>query len=95
MPRVSSCNICCSIPGYGELRLEHCVSDFSGTLSGDGRHTVFQGERPKSENRCQDDSRWVIITCGEELKAAAALQGEKVNAVGTRVEGSLNARSWV
>jgi soluble P-type ATPase len=29
--------ILCAIPGYGELRLEHCVSDFSGTLSEDGR----------------------------------------------------------
>lgn len=28
--------IFCSIPGYGELRIEHCASDFSGTLSEDG-----------------------------------------------------------
>ena len=27
----------CSVPRYGELHLEHCVSDFSGTLSEDGR----------------------------------------------------------
>jgi P-type E1-E2 ATPase len=29
--------ILCAIPGYGDLRIEHCVSDFSGTLSEDGR----------------------------------------------------------
>jgi len=26
-----------TVPGYGPLRIEHCVSDFSGTLSEDGR----------------------------------------------------------
>jgi P-type E1-E2 ATPase len=29
--------ILCAIPGYGDLHIEHCVSDFSGTLSEDGR----------------------------------------------------------
>ena len=38
-----------------------------------------------------------IITDGEELlKVTATQQGEKINALRTRVEGSLNAaRSWV
>ncbi len=28
--------ITCTVPGYGNLNIEHCVSDFSGTLSEDG-----------------------------------------------------------
>lgn len=39
--------ISCTVPGYGSLRIEHCVSDFSGTLSEDGR--LLPGVRERFE----------------------------------------------
>jgi P-type E1-E2 ATPase len=36
------------VPGYGALCFEHCVSDFSGTLSVDGRLLAGVGERIES-----------------------------------------------
>ncbi|MHB8835438.1 MAG: hypothetical protein ACYC9Y_06995 [Candidatus Methylomirabilia bacterium] len=34
-----------AVPGFGELNFEHCVSDFSGTLSEDGRLLAGVRER--------------------------------------------------
>lgn len=38
--------ITCAIPGYGEVCIEHCVLDFSGTLSEDGR--LLSGVRERT-----------------------------------------------
>jgi len=49
-----------------------------------------------SKEKLAADLRVVIADAEDLLKATAAQQGEKINAVRTRVEGSLvAARSWV
>ena len=53
-------------------------------------------KRVMSKEKLAADLRVVIADAEELLKATAAQQGEKINAVRTRVEGSLDAaRSWV
>ena len=49
-----------------------------------------------SKEKLAADLRAIITDAEELLKATAAQQGEKINAVRTRVEGSLAAaRTWV
>lgn len=49
-----------------------------------------------SKEKLAADLRVIIADAEELLKATAAQQGEKISAVRTRVEGSLEAaRSWV
>ena len=49
-----------------------------------------------SKEKLAADLRVMITDAEELLKATAAQQGEKINAMRTRVEESLNsARSWV
>jgi len=62
----------CTVPGYGALHLEHCVSDFSGTLSEDGR--LLPGVRERIEQlsalmRCH------ILTADTHGRAAQELEG--------------------
>ena len=53
-------------------------------------------KRITSKEKLAADLRVVIADAEELLKATAAQQGEKINAVRTRVEGSLEAaRAWV
>lgn len=53
-------------------------------------------KRVTSKEKLAADLRVVIADAEDLLKATAAQQGEKINAVRTRVEGSLNsARTWV
>ena len=53
-------------------------------------------KRIASKEKLAADLRVVIADAEDLLKATAAQQGEKINAVRTRVEGSLDAaRSWV
>ena len=64
--------VICTVPGYGALHLEHCVSDFSGTLSEDGR--LLPGVRERIEQlsalmRCH------ILTADTHGRAAQELEG--------------------
>ena len=53
-------------------------------------------KRITSKEKLAADLRGVIADAEDLLKATAAQQGEKINAVRTRVEGSLDAaRAWV
>lgn len=53
-------------------------------------------KRITSKAKLAADLRVVIADAEDLLKATAAQQGEKINAVRTRVEGSLDAaRCWV
>ena len=53
-------------------------------------------KRITSREKLATDLRVVIADAEDLLKATAAQQGEKINAVRTRVEGSLDAaRAWV
>lgn len=53
-------------------------------------------KRITSKEKLAADLRVVIADAEDLLKATAAQQGEKINAVRTRVEGSLDAaRAWV
>lgn len=62
----------CAIPGYGELRIEHCVSDFSGTLSEDGR--LIPGVRERIRILAEK-VQFHILTADTHGRAARELEG--------------------
>jgi len=64
--------ICCSIPGYGELRIEHCVSDFSGTPSEDGH--LLPGVRERITSLAEK-VQILILTADTHGRAAGELEG--------------------
>ncbi|MCL5023478.1 MAG: HAD hydrolase family protein [Nitrospirae bacterium] len=60
------------IPGFGHVRLEHLVSDFTGTLSVDGR--LLPGVRERL-NRISDFLKIHILTADTFGMAKAELEG--------------------
>ena len=64
--------ILCAIPGCGDLRLEHCVLDFSGTLSEDG--WLLPGVRERLE-LLADKVCVHILTADTHGGAARELEG--------------------
>ncbi len=71
------------IPGYGAVELEHLVSDFTGTLSEDGR--FCEGVRDRL-NRLSENLKIHILTADTFGKAREELQG--VNCIIHILEGS-------
>lgn len=62
------------IPGFGYMRLEHLVSDFTGTLSVDGR--LFPGVKERL-NRIAEFLQIHILTADTFGMAKAELEGIK------------------
>lgn len=62
------------IPGFGQVHLEHLVSDFTGTLSVDGR--LLPGVREKL-NRISEFLKIQILTADTFGMAKAELKGIK------------------
>jgi soluble P-type ATPase len=62
------------VPGFGPLRLEHLVSDFTGTLSVDGR--LMPGARERL-NRIAEFLQIHILTADTFGMARAELEGIK------------------
>jgi len=62
----------CSIPGYGDLRIGHCVSDFSGTLSEDGR--LLPGVRERI-NQLAGKVQIHVLTADTHGRAGRELEG--------------------
>lgn len=62
----------CSIPGYGDLRIGHCVSDFSGTLSEDGR--LLPGVRERI-SRLAEKVQIHVLTADTHGRAGRELDG--------------------
>ena len=62
------------IPGFGFVRLEHLVSDFTGTLSVDGR--ILPGVKEEL-NRVAEILKVHVLTADTFGKAAAELKGVK------------------
>ncbi len=60
------------IPGFGSVRLEHLVSDFTGTLSVDGR--LLQGVRERL-NKIAESLKVHILTADTFGKARTELEG--------------------
>jgi len=64
--------IACTVPGYGDLRIEHCVSDFSGTLSEDGR--LLPGVRERVLHLAEK-VQLHVLTADTHGRAARELEG--------------------
>ena len=62
----------CSVPGYGDLRIGHCVSDFSGTLSEDGR--LLPGVRERI-NKLAEKVQIHVLTADTHGRAGRELEG--------------------
>lgn len=62
------------IPGFGPVRLEHLVSDFTGTLSVDGK--ILPGVKERF-NRIAEFLSIHILTADTFGKARAAMRGVK------------------
>ena len=60
------------IPGFGAVTLEHCVADFSGTLSRDGR--LIDGVRERVE-RLSEMLEFHVLTSDTHGRARLALEG--------------------
>jgi len=60
------------IPGFGRIKLEHCVSDFTGTLSVDGK--LLQGIK-KRLNQISKLLTVHVLTADTFGKARAELKG--------------------
>jgi len=61
-----------SIPGFGDLSLEHLVLDYNGTLACDGEILPGVGE---SLSRLADELRIHVLTADTFGKARAGLEG--------------------
>lgn len=61
-----------TIPGYGELRIEHLVLDFSGTLSEDGR--LLPGV-PERIERLSEQVHVHVLTADTHGRAHKELEG--------------------
>ena len=64
--------VICTVPGYGALHLEHCVSDFPGTPSEDGR--LIPGVRERIE-QLSERLQCHILTADTHGRAAQELAG--------------------
>ena len=60
------------IPGFGTLTLEHCIADFSGTLSQDGR--LIDGVRERI-GRLSEMLEIHVLTSDTHGRARLALEG--------------------
>ena len=69
------------IPGFGMVELEHLVSDFTGTLSEDGKLCEGAAERL---NRLSESIRIHVLTADTFGKAREELEGIKIGRASCR-----------